>query len=254
MALSVDPTTGRRYLSRLPLNLRDRRVRTDLGNSQALHRRLLDAFPEAASRAGIDLLYRVEARRGGQYPEYIMLVQSAIEPDWSRLDAGYLRQEFHGLGWSDPGEAAVKEVGDTFSRIDAGERFRFRLRANPTQRRHFKEGDVDDKGNPRRPTGPNGTRMPLFDDAELHGWIVSKSAQHGFKLLGARWQPDPVTGDRQRGSKVDGSVLTHYAVLFGGVLQVTESAAFHDALVRGIGSAKAYGFGLLSLAPVSAGV
>lgn len=52
----------------------------------------------------------------------------------------------------------------------------------------------------------------------------------------------------------DGSRDDPLRLLFGGVLQVTESAAFHDALVRGIGPAKAYGFGLLSLAPVSAGV
>lgn len=43
--------------------------------------------------------------------------------------------------------------------------------------------------------------------------------------------------------------LTFGAVLFEGVLRVTDAAAFRAALERGIGSGKAYGFGLLSVAP-----
>lgn len=253
MATTLEPTTRRRYLSRLRLNLRDRRVRKDLSDSQALHRRLLDAFPEATSRADADLLYRVEARRGGQFPDYVVLVQSGAEPDWSRLDAGYLQDESHAF-WSETGGADVKDVGAMFSQLQSGDQFRFRLRANPTQKRHFTEGDVDEDGNPRRPTGPNGTRMPLFDDAELRDWIVNKGNQHGFEVTGARWQPDPVTGDRQRGEKTNGTKLTHYAVLFEGVLEVTDATTFRDALAHGIGPAKAYGFGLLSLASMNAAV
>lgn len=254
MASTHEPTIRPRYLSRLRLNLRDRRVRQDLSNSQALHRRLLDAFPEATARGEIELLYRVEASRGGQSPEYIVLVQSGAEPDWSRLDGGYLQVDSHGFGWSETPDAPSKEISEKFRQIDSGDQFRFRLRANPTKKYHYKPGDVDKNGKPRRSTGPNGTRIPLLDDVDLRDWLVNKGSQHGFRVLGARWQPDPVTGDRQRGAKANGTSLTHYAVLFEGVLKVTDDTAFQDALMGGIGPGKAYGFGLLSLAAMNAPV
>ncbi|HET7595915.1 MAG TPA: type I-E CRISPR-associated protein Cas6/Cse3/CasE [Burkholderiales bacterium] len=240
-----EPMTAPVYLSRLRLNLRDRRVQRDLGNSQALHRRLIGAFPDATSRADARMLYRVEAGRPGQAPDCTILVQSAAEPDWSLLGAGYLQTEAAGF-WPERDPIALKEVGASFARIAPGDRFRFRLRANPTQKRHFKAGEA------ARPTGPNGTRIPILEDAGLDAWIVRKGEQHGFRVLGARWQPDPVTGDQQRGSKSDGRALTHYAVLFDGALEVVDADAFQAALVDGIGPAKAYGFGLLSLAPMGA--
>ena len=43
---------------------------------------------------------------------------------------------------------------------------------------------------------------------------------------------------------------THYTADFSGMLSVCEVSRFEGAFVAGIGSAKAYGFGLLSLARV----
>ena len=45
--------------------------------------------------------------------------------------------------------------------------------------------------------------------------------------------------------------MTHLAVRFDGFLRVTDAGAFRETLTRGIGSGKAYGFGLLSVAPVN---
>ena len=43
----------------------------------------------------------------------------------------------------------------------------------------------------------------------------------------------------------------HSAVEFQGVLVVTDPAKFHETFTRGIGPAKAFGFGLLVIAPIS---
>jgi CRISPR system Cascade subunit CasE len=42
--------------------------------------------------------------------------------------------------------------------------------------------------------------------------------------------------------------LTHQAVLYVGALAVRDNTAFLQAYKKGIGSGKAFGFGLLSLA------
>ena len=42
----------------------------------------------------------------------------------------------------------------------------------------------------------------------------------------------------------------HSTVDYQGVLTVTDPIRFHEAFTRGIGSAKAFGFGLLVIAPL----
>lgn len=241
MINNLEPATSTLYLSRLQPNLRDRRVQRDLANSQSLHRRLLDAFPGVTSREQVDLLYRLDALPGQDRANYILLVQSSVPPDWSVLETGYL------LEMERPME--VKEVGAVFAAIGKSQWFRFRLRANPTRKQHFREGDIDDRGAHRRATGPNGTRIPLVQDDDLDAWLSRKATQHGFRVLRVQWQPDSITGDRQRGVKANTTRLTHAAIVFDGVLEVTDPQSFRRSLITGIGPAKAYGFGLLSLAP-----
>ena len=43
----------------------------------------------------------------------------------------------------------------------------------------------------------------------------------------------------------------HFAVEFQGVLTVTDAELFRRTFTTGIGTAKAFGFGLLALAPLS---
>src|SRR4051812_17211548 len=92
---AIDPATSELYLSRLELNRRNRLVHQEIADSQAFHRRLLDAFPRLdgeqadAARATHGVLYRLEARRGDA-GAVIALVQSVTPPDWSVLPPGYL--------------------------------------------------------------------------------------------------------------------------------------------------------------------
>jgi len=49
----------------------------------------------------------------------------------------------------------------------------------------------------------------------------------------------------------NGQTGLHSAVEFQGVLAVTDPARFHETFTRGVGPAKAFGFGLLVIAPTS---
>jgi CRISPR system Cascade subunit CasE len=53
----------------------------------------------------------------------------------------------------------------------------------------------------------------------------------------------------ESGSRGD-AVVTFASVRFEGVLEVRDADRFREALANGIGPGKAYGFGLLSIAPV----
>jgi len=269
------------YLSRLSLNLRNRGVRDDLANSQALHRRVLDAFPQT-SREANGLLYRVDPVGESLLNGATLLAQSVSEPDWSRLPDGYLVAP-DGYGLDLDGDAQVKDIAASYGGIRVGDLFRFRLRASPTKRiawdvfrdAYPERAAIRERGRPDRdPRKLNGPRVPVTDytiekilwerahpgekyehpessESMLHAWMVRKGREHGFLVADLQIRPDPLTGDMQYGQKTgaDGKPqgLSHKAIVFDGVLKITDLDAFQTALRQGIGSGKAYGFGLLSI-------
>jgi CRISPR system Cascade subunit CasE len=241
------------YLSRLYLNPCSRAVRADLADCHALHRTILRAFPPTpdgvqTARDHFEVLYRVEedCHSSGALT---LLVQSAVVPDWSHLLPRYL---VPAGGWQANPES--KRVDQLYAGLEDGMILAFRLRANPTRK-------VDTHSGPNGERR-NGRRVALRDEAEQLEWLRRKGSQHGFALLATSVNPDvadvrtrnsgKVTGARRPADGTaapSGRRLTFGSVLFEGRLRVVDAATMRDALMRGIGSGKAYGFGLLSVAP-----
>jgi CRISPR system Cascade subunit CasE len=219
----------------------------------------LAATPDARARLGV--LYRLDAHpRTGQA---ILLVQSAAAPDWSRLPHDYLLPV-----QDDQTNPAIKSVADAYAAIRAGDELLFRLRANPTKRLPPSTG----------PDGVrrDGKRVELRTEEDQLTWLVRKGVEAGFALLDATVRsglpdvrpgyrppdaPDArahsvgkVHGRRSDPSPSSGGAATRRTMTFGDVLfegrlRVLDPDAFRRALALGIGPGKAYGFGLLSVAP-----
>ena len=223
------------YLSRLLLDPRSRTVRQDTANCYALHQRVMEGFPsvqaDGNARARLGILHRLDVEPRGNL--WRLLVQSRVEPSWRALPSGYL------LTTDD--NPACKEVGRFYATVSVGRLLQFRLRANPTKK-------IDTKSGPdgrRR----NGKRVELRSVEEQLAWLRRKGEDAGFVALQAVPRPDKVAGAR-RADVGGGARMTFGAVVFDGVLRVTDADRFREALVQGVGSAKAFGFGLLSVAPV----
>jgi CRISPR system Cascade subunit CasE len=108
------------FLSRLVLNTVSREVGIDLVNCQAMHRRLLDAFPRehggqaaADARARHGLLFRLDS--DPRTRALTVLAQSSTAPDWSLLPAGYLAPDSP----SRP-NPTVKAIDDRYQRLRSG--------------------------------------------------------------------------------------------------------------------------------------
>ncbi len=222
------------HLSRLLLNPRSNDVRRDLGNIHNLHRRVMSAFEDGQvdePRAACQTLFRLDPRQDGSMA---LLIQSAPLPDWSRLPSDYLLQGFE----PNPGSSNLAPIVDA---IAEGGVYRFRLRANPTKRLRTRS-DVP------------GKRVELSGHETLLAWFERKSMQAGFRPAPSAGEPrswDESVAVHEE-AKVRGrrgqSPLTFGSVLFEGVLEVTNPATFTSTLKQGLGPAKSYGFGLLSLA------
>jgi CRISPR system Cascade subunit CasE len=249
------------YLSRLLLNPFHSRVRRDLSDCQRMHSTVMSGFPDAGesgvgARSRCGVLYRVEAGHRGQ--SVVLLVQSAVRPSWSHLvEEGCLVRSV--AGEDNP---AVKCIDEQISSIAEGMVLRFRLKANPTKK-------VGTSSKSDRLSGvqkSNGRRVFIADQAGQIDWLARKGAMSGFALLEVRSDPsvaDVVGGSEDivigvklvgcREQRAGVAELRHQlvfrGVVFDGHLRVTDERAFKTALANGIGSGKAYGFGLLSIAP-----
>lgn len=226
------------YLSRLRLTIRNRDVQRDLSDCHSMHRRLLLAFPnlggviDARDRFGV--LYRLEP---GAH-DIDILLQSTEQPDWSRLPDGYLRES----------ATPAKRVDPLYAAITAGQHLLFRLRANPTRR-------ISDR-NTTQGERWRGKRVELRREEDQYAWLRRKGEQSGFIPLALRAHPAlPDVRATAIGAHVIGrhpaGRLTLASVTFEGRLRVTDPDAFRQALWQGVGSGKAFGFGLLSIAPIT---
>jgi CRISPR system Cascade subunit CasE len=234
------------YLSRLVLNPRSRAVRNDLSDCRNLHRTILSAFPQAnkeqgGARVEFGVLFRADTDpRSGRVT---LLVQSQTEPDWSRLaQKDYLLDNFDELD-----NPAVKQVDKSYEALSEGARLRFRLRANPTKRLPLlKENRVAKE---------RGQRIELRREEDQLDWLRRKGEQHGFRLLAASVNPNILNARANPEGKVIGwrersqPPMKFGSALFEGELEITNADDFKATLRNGIGSGKAYGFGLLSVAP-----
>ena len=192
-------------------------------NPYDLHRAIWELFPDRPEDTR-DFLFRVEALELNQGARVLMLSQNlpVEQSEHSRL-------------------LATRDWNPAFVQ---GQQLRFRLRANPVK-------SIADNSKGTK-IGNNGkeyvkrVRVPLIHEEEQQAWLERKL--EGAALL------DQLIIQREmplRFSKPDGK--QHMAgkvqpVLFDGVLVVQDPQALLDCLQQGIGPAKSFGCGLLSLA------
>lgn len=248
------------FLSLLHVNVgddpdRDQPGRRWLRDVYRVHQRLWMAFPDSKrreedpfflgawngavltepkpTRSENGFLFRIE--RDG-LPR--ILVQSVEQPYWD-----YAFQNAPYLLASDPDHRPKVRAFDPTPILD--QTFRFRLQANPTKKVHA----LPEGSHRTTPLTKNGRRVPVPATEEaLRGWLASRADRAGFRLIGdPSVQPGYVYVSKTR---EPGQGHRLRSVLYEGILEVTDADAFARTLAAGIGPAKGFGFGLLSVAPL----
>lgn len=201
------------YLSRLTLDPRSAQARRDLGNPYEMHRTLARAFAPDAESAPPRFLWRLEVGPKA-WASPTVLVQSAAGANWSTLEElpHYLSRDVE-----------TKELRLDQLVVVEG-RYRFRLQANPTVSRE-------------------GKRYGLVEEDEQLQWLARQGTRHGFTVEAAL-----VTASDFVVSRKGETPISVQRACFEGRLQVEDGERFAQALANGIGPAKAFGCGLLSVA------
>lgn len=199
------------YLTQLSLNRLDRKTMIMLADIYKLHQTILQGFIPYQNSDRV--LFRVEPEERNALVS--VLIQSTLEPDWSLL--------------KEANQAVISVKTKEFApQLLPGDVLRFRLRANPTICRE-------------------GKRYGLIRDESLREWLTKKADKIGAEFV------DTVTMDEGyiNGYKNNGHTrhkVTVKIARFEGRVRVVNAELFIHTLESGIGPAKAFGCGLLSVA------
>lgn len=196
------------YLSRLLL------TGEQLHNPYEIHRTLWAAFPDAPDQIR-DFLFRVEQSSSRQAQ---VLMQSQRQPIAAAEHARLLASKLFELN------------------MPEGSQLRFLLIANPVKTIVDDQGRLDGKGEVKK------CRVPLINEEQQVAWLHRKLADAALVSQVEVEKQLPL--HFRKGGKP--GKIQPYA--FKGVLQVANAQALQDLLQYGIGHAKAFGCGLLSLA------
>lgn len=123
-----------------------------------------------------------------------------------------------------------REVTPWLNSMEAGQVWSFDLIAAPTK----KIGAEGKK---------NSQRRILREPGERQAWLERKAEQNGFSIIQAQEQEQLHVSGRHQADK--GGVMYHDAYHYQGVLQINDAEAFRSVMQTGIGSGKAYGFGMM---------
>lgn len=187
-------------------------------DSYAWHKRIWEVFP-GQPEADRQFLTRLDDTGLG-FRLLVLSEEPPTRPDWCPSD-----------------EWESKTVADTFFQDSI---YRFSLLANPTKKLVVRKSDGSRK--------KNGQRIALSKREDLVAWLERKGEQRGFAvdLDSLKTIPRP----RQQFLR-KGKSGTHTATEYAGTLRVTDAAAFVQANKQGVGSGKAFGFGMLCLVPAT---
>lgn len=211
------------FLSRFTINPARRGARKLLGSPHAMHAAVLCAFPppEESVAAPSRVLWRVDT--AGHSAQ--LLVLSPESPDFTHL--------VEQAGWptADREPWQVRVYDGLLDRIATDQTWAFRLRANPT------------KTDPR-----THQRFAHVTAGQQRDWLLRRAEAHGFEIRTHDGEPSVVVADRERRVFQRGDTsVTLVTVRYDGLLKVLDAELFRTTLVAGIGPAKGYGCGLLTV-------
>jgi CRISPR system Cascade subunit CasE len=237
------------YLTRFTVNAARSGARHLIASPHHMHGAVCAAFPGPADRGGQGprVLWRLDRTPEGTVLLYIV---SPSRPDLTHLVEAAGWPTLEGPGWT------VYDYGAFLDGLSTGSTWAFRLTANPV---HHIRREQDPADSPTK-------RTAHVTPAHQLGWLLKRQEPSGFEVLDkpadrrltekgderqlivrdqfpVRFRRPSLTGPAQD--------VRFTRATYEGRLRVTDPARLRTALTHGLGKAKAYGCGLMTLAPLT---
>lgn len=233
------------YLSRIWLNPLRAGAQRLLSNPHAVHAAVLGSL--SAQPASERTLWRWES---GSPHRASLLVLTHERPSWDHV--------VEQAGWpgSDEPQAMVRDYMPLLQRVVQGREFAFRLRANTVSSTRAPQRATAPQRERLAGPRPRGIRVPERTTAHQLAWFNQRLPSWGLHVLDTNGLAGVRLVDREqvRFRKTGGDGERRHVVLqtatAEGAVRVANPEAVLRALQAGCGSARAYGCGLLTLAPL----
>ncbi|MBT1171797.1 type I-E CRISPR-associated protein Cas6/Cse3/CasE [Bifidobacterium sp. MA2] len=228
------------YISRVPLNVARVGAVQLIESPYRMHAAVEAAFPPDSVRDDDEgrILWRLDSLDQGR--GMWLYVVSPEPPDLTHV--------IEQAGWPMRMEWESKDYTPLLSRIAVGQCWQFRLRANPVRRAR------EDKG--RRPKADAsaivGKLQGHVTASQQAEWLIARASSHGFEVIADdTGAPSMVVKQRHRERfGRNGKTVTLSTAVFEGQLRVTDADEFRRTLCHGLGRAKGFGCGLMTVTPV----
>ena len=206
-------------ISRIMLDPSKHHTRRAISVPQVLHAAVEGCFPDKIEKER--KLWRIDRLQDSLY----LLLLSPGKPDFTEFA--------HQLCYRGV-EGETKDYTPLLASIQTGVRLQFRLRANPTHSVSTEKG-------------ARGKVYPHISVKHKREWLKKKAEKCGFKLEEHLF--DVVESDHLRFLRSNTTRPVEIGVaVYEGELEVTDREMFVQTLTQGVGRAKAYGCGLLTVA------
>lgn len=220
------------FLTRMQINPRRRGARQLLSSPQALHAAVCSGFTDAAPTSEGRILWRLDTYATHRV---FLYVASPDKPDFTHI--------VEQAGWPTTETWDTRAYDGLLERLENGQRWQFRLTANPVHAVR-REGWTESKP------------LAHVTVSQQEQWLLDRSQRTGFRVL-PRLAADAQDGEIEmrivdrgvRRFRRGAGQVTISTATYEGILEITDVSALRHGLTHGIGRAKSYGCGLLTLAP-----
>jgi CRISPR system Cascade subunit CasE len=216
------------WLTRIVPDPRHHAARHDLTGSASpvnLHRRVMSLFPDGLgsdARAKLAVLFRVDDTPTGPH----ILLQSTQEPDAGRLPDGY-------------GTLLSRSLTPLLDALRPGLTLRYRCVASPVRK----------PGATTRAAYNLPAVVALTGAAADEWWLRQAEASGLHPLTHTAHLLDAIHARRGPTGAAAQQRIRHTRTRFDGTATITDADRLRTKILEGIGRGKAYGCGLLSIAP-----
>lgn len=217
------------FLSRMDLNPQRRGTKRFVADPQALHAAVLATFPPGGEESDGRVLWRLDS----DGKELTLWVVSPERPSFEVIQEQ--------AGWSQRRTDETRTYDVLLGRLAKGQTYAFRLTGNPVHT------VTDDSGRKRR--------LGHVTVAQQQQWFMERADPMGIavRIVSGSWgeSPDLVVHDRRvQRFRRGPAIVTLSQATFDGTCRVEDPDRLRQALIKGVGRAKGYGCGLLTLATV----
>lgn len=207
------------YISRVEIDVKNRRKISELSHLGAYHNWVEKSFPEEfTAEKRKRKLWRIDQLEGQSY----LLIVSQSEPSITQL-------ETYGV----TGTGQYKNYDSFLQNLENGKIMSFRLTANPV--RSVKQD------------GQRGKVFPHITAEQQLGYLEKRAERLGFSLVENGYQI--VQRDFPILRKKGGRRIKLARAIYEGSLIIERSETFVKTLTEGVGKEKAYGFGMMTVVP-----